>query len=337
MDLSTKYLGLELPHPLVVGASPLVDDLDLVKRVEDAGAAAIVMHSLFEEQLTMEQVAMHRHVDLHADAFGEALSYLPEPIDYALGPDQYLDQIRRIKQTVSIPVIGSLNGSTDHGWLEHARLIEEAGADALELNLFDLSTDPDDTGLHVEQRALEMVQHAARGTKLPLAVKLSPFYSSLPAFAQQLVGAGARGLVLFNRFFQPDIDPEALEHVPALSYSDASELLLRLRWIGILADRIDASLAASGGVHGSDGVIKAVMTGADAVQMVSCLLQRGPEYLREVLRGLEEWLEEHEYHSLRQMKGSMSLARCPDPNAYRRGNYVRILQSWKLRVDAGSA
>lgn len=332
MDLSTTYLGLKLPHPLMPGASPLVDDLDMVRRLEDAGAAAIVMHSLFEEQIIGEQVADQRVVDVHCDSHAEASSYFPSPREYALGPEEYLEQISSIKKAVRVPVIGSLNGTSRGGWLRYAKLIEEAGADALELNVYTVSTDAFDPPQAIERRTLELVRAVRALVRIPLAVKLSPFYTSIPHLARQLDQAGANGVVLFNRFYQPDVDVEELEVVRSLRFSDSSELLLRLRWLAILSGRVSASLAASGGVHTALDAVKAVMCGAHAVQMVSSLLVRGPGHLRAVLAELATWMETHEYASLAQMQGSMSLLKCPDPRAYERANYVHILQHWKGEV-----
>ncbi len=329
MDLSTRYLGLDLPHPLMVGASPLVDEMDTVRRLEDAGCAAIVMHSLFEEQITREQLGTEMDMELHADSFAEALSYFPQPQEYRLGPEQYLEQIRRIKGAVKVPVIGSLNGTTPAGWLNYAKLIEQAGADALELNVYYLATQAWETSDGVERRTLESIKTVKGSVKIPVSVKLSPFYSSLANFAKQLADAGADGLVLFNRFYQPDIDVEELEVVPSLQLSDSSELLLRLRWLAILSGHFKGSLACSGGVHSHLDAIKAVMAGADAVQLVSALLRRGPEYLVSVREGMVRWMEEHEYASLEQMHASMSHQNSPNPQALERANYMRILQGWK--------
>jgi len=329
MDLSTTYLGLALPHPLITGASPLVDHLDLVRRLEDAGAAAITMHSLFEEQLAMEAAATWHALDTHAEAHAEAASYFPRPDEYALGPDQYLEQIRRIKDAVAIPVVASLNGITGEGWTRYARAIEQAGADALELNMYIVAANPLESGAAIERRLVETVRAVRASVSLPIAVKLSPYLSSVSHLAAALDEAGANGLVLFNRFYQPDIDVDALEVVPRLRFSDHSELLLRVHWLAILAGRVRASLAASGGVHRVEDVVKTVMAGADAVQLVSVLLQHGPERLILLRQGLARWLEEREYTSLRQMRGSMSLERCPDPTAFERGNYMRVLQTWR--------
>jgi dihydroorotate dehydrogenase (fumarate) len=332
MDLSTKYLGLHLAHPIMPGASPLADDLDNVKRLEDAGASAIVMRSLFEEQIVREQLGAHAHFDAHAESYAEALSYVPPTSVFALGPDTYLEQLHKIRAAVRVPVIASLNGTTPGGWMEYARLMEQAGAHALELNLYVLPTDPDESGQVVEERLLSVVASVCSGVGIPVAVKLSPFFSSLPHFAKRLFLAGAEGVVLFNRFYQPDIDVEQLDVVRSLHLSDSSELLLRLRWLAMLSGRTELSLAASGGVHTSLDAVKAMMSGAHAVQIVSALLKRGPGYLREVIAGVASWLEEHEYESVTQLTGSMSLVRCPEPAAYERANYMTLLQSFHAEI-----
>jgi len=327
MNLRTTYLGFDLAHPLMVGASPIVDHLDLVRRAEDAGAAAIVMHSLFEEQLRAEDDVIHR-LKSHYEANAESATFLPNRMEYVLGPDAYLERLRLIKAAVRIPVIGSLNGVTDDGWLHYAKLIEEAGADALELNVYSVGHDPERNAEDVERETVDMVRHVCRETRLPVAVKLSPFYTALVQFAARLEQAGAKGLVLFNRFYQPDIDPERLELDHTLHLSQSSELLLRLRWLAILSGRTRVSLAATGGVHRGVDALKAIMAGANGVQMVSALLKHGPEHLATVRSELAQWLEEHEYDSLSQAQGSMNLARCPDPAQWGRGNYVHMLQSY---------
>lgn len=329
MDLSTTYLGLNLAHPITVGASPLVDDMDKVRRLEDAGAAAIVMHSLFEEQITREQLGTIMDMELHANSFAEALSYFPEPAEYRLGPEAYLDQIRKVKAAVSCPVIGSLNGATGKGWVDYAKKIQQAGADALELNVYYVSQKFGDDATAVEQRVLDIVSGVKAAVAIPVSVKLSPYFTALRNFAGALVGAGADGLVLFNRFYQPDIDIEALEASSTLHLSDSSELLLRLRWAAILHGQVKASLAITGGVHTPADAIKAVMAGADVVQVVSAALKDGPEVVKALRDGMAQWMEAKEYASLTQMKGSMSLLKSPNPEAYERANYMRILNGWR--------
>lgn len=328
IDLKTNYLGLSLAHPIMPGASPLVDDLDTVRRLEDAGAPAIVMHSLFEEQIELEEQSTIWSMEVHAEGYAEALSYFPRPDMFSLGPEQYLEQIRRIKQAVRVPVIASLNGVSAAGWLRYSELIEQAGADALELNIYHVPTSPTETAAQVEQRVLDVLEGVRSRVKLPIAVKLSPFYSAIAAFAQELARRGAQALVLFNRFYEPDFDIEALEVVPRLRLSEPSELLLRLHWIAILRPQLNISLAATGGVHSALDVIKAIMAGADVVQVVSALLQFGPEHLAKIVKNLMLWMEEHGYTSLEEMRGNLSLARCPRPDAFERGNYMRVLQSW---------
>jgi dihydroorotate dehydrogenase (fumarate) len=329
MDLSVRYLGLQLAHPFVMGASPWVDDMDRVRQIEDGGAAAIVMHSLFEEQLSGEALFRQHAIEPHEDSFGEALSYLPQSIDFALGPDEYLERIAAIKEAVSIPVVASLNGVSRAGWLEYGSLMEQAGADALELNVYALATDPECDAASLEAETLDMVESLRSGIRIPLAVKLSPFYSALAHFAGRLEAAGARGLVVFNRFYQPDLDIEQLEVRPDLVLSDSSELRLRLRWLAILSAQVGCDLAVTGGVHTLEDAVKTIMTGATTVQLVSEVLAHGAGRFRDLSTGLSSWLEEREYESLAQLRGSMNLARCPDPKAYERTNYVRTLQSWR--------
>ena len=332
MDLTTNYLGLRLPHPLMPGASPLADSLDTVRRLEDAGAAAVVMRSLFEEQITRELSGMVHHIELSDHTSAEALSYFPKPDDFVFGPDEYLEHIRRIKQAVKLPVVASLNGITNEGWLSYARKIQQAGADALELNVYFVATDPGESGEAVERRTVEILRSVKHAVGIPVAAKLSPFFSSVAHVARQLDLAGADALVLFNRFYQPDIDVEALEAVPSLHLSDSSELLLRIRWLAILTGQVKATLAVSGGVHTGLDAVKAVMAGASAVQVVSRLLEDGPQRLLTILQGMKHWMEEHEYESLEQMRGSMSLRKSPDPGAFERGNYMRVLRSWRVNA-----
>lgn len=329
MDLRTQYLGFDLPHPFMPGASPLVDDLDIVRRLEDAGASAIVMHSLFEEQIRAEQLATHHHLETPSQSFAEALTYLPEPPSFALGPHEYLEQVRRVRETVSVPVIASLNGTTPGGWLDYARLLVDAGAHALELNLYGLVTDPEQTSQTIEERILWVVREVTASVNVPVAVKLTPFFTALPRLVRDLIDAGARGVVLFNRFFEPDIDPEELEVRPTLRLSNSSEVLLRVHWLAILSGRLPTSFAASGGVNTVEDAVKVIMAGADAVQLVSALLRNSPEYLATLREETSRWMEEHGYESLAQMRGCMNLLRCPDPQAFERTNYMRVLQSWK--------
>lgn len=329
MDLSTTYLGFKLAHPLMPGASPMADDIDTVRRLEDAGASAIVLRSLFEEQIARDQRNLDRNVLAHTESFAEATTYLPEPDEFVFGPDGYLEHLRQVKAAVRVPVIASLNGTTPEGWLAYARQMADAGADAIELNFYHVATDPTETAAAVERRLLDAVRVIRRHVKIPIAVKLSPFFSSLPHLAQQLDALGVAGLVLFNRFYQPDIDPEALEAVPRLHFSTSQDLLLRVRWLAILSGRVHASLAVTGGVHTGIDALKAVMAGAHAVQVVAALLHHGPGFLAMLVHDLERWLEEHEYESLAQALGSMSLRRSPDPEAFERGNYMRALQTWR--------
>ncbi len=329
MNLSTTYLGLKLAHPLMAGASPMVDDMGMVKRLEDAGTSAIVMHSLFEEQITREEQGTIMDMELSSNSSAEAISFFPKPDEFRLGPEKYLEQLRRIKEAVAVPVIASLNGTTSAGWLHYGKLMQEAGADALELNVYYLATDPRESSTEVEKRTLDIVRAVKSQVTIPVAVKLSPFFSSLAHFAVELEAAGADGLVLFNRFFQPDINVEELTAEPSLQLSGPEELLLRLRWLAVLHNHVKGSLAATGGVHDGIGALKAVMAGADAVQMVSALLIHGPERLAQSRATLAEWLEEHEYESLAQARGSMSLQKCPNAQAFTRANYMRILNGWK--------
>ncbi len=328
MDLATEYLGLKLKNPLLPGASPLVDDLDSVRRLEDAGAPAIVMHSLFEEQITMEAQAELEDVESHEFSSPEAATYLPAPDEFALGPDRYLEQIGKIKQAVGLPVIASLNGVTPGGWTHYARLMQTAGADALELNIYYLPTDPERSCAEIEAQVVDVLRLVRGKVTIPVAVKLSPYFSALPHFARQLETAGADGLVLFNRFYQPDLNPEELDVEATLQLSDPYELRLRLRWLAILSASLKLDLSASGGVHTGLDAIKALMAGATTVQMVSALLRKGPGHFRQVLDFVASWLEEHEYSGIDQLRGSLNLKTCPHPAAFERANYMKILQSW---------
>jgi len=325
-------MGFKLPHPLMPGASPLVDDLDTVKRLEDAGAAAIVMHSLFEEQILRDSQATIYYTEMNANANAEAQTFMPAPDEFHMGPEQYLEHIRKIKAAVAVPVIASINGITAGGWSEYAKLIQQAGADGLELNVYNLATDLTESGPAVEKRTLDAVQNVKAAVSIPVAVKLSPYFSSVAHIVRQLEELNVEAVVLFNRFYQPDIDEEALEVAPRLSLSDSSELLLRIRWLALLSGRVKPSLGCTGGVHTHIDAIKAVMAGAHGIQMVSALLRYGPEYLRTVRERMVQWMEKHEYTSLKTMQGSMGMLQCADPGAYERANYMRVLQSWRATV-----
>jgi dihydroorotate dehydrogenase (fumarate) len=326
MTLSVDYLGLRLAHPLVVGASPIGDRLDQVLRYEDAGACAIVMRSIFEEQIELEQMAAHRHLDVYSGA--EASSMAPDTDVFALGLDGYLEQLARLRTRTKLTVIGSLNGTTPGGWTDYARRIEQAGAHALELNLYAVPADAACSGSELEAAQLETVRSVASAVAIPVAVKLSPFYSSLPHFVAELERTGVRGVVLFNRFYQADIDPIGLETMRTLHLSTPAELLLRLRWLAIISAKSRLSLAASGGVHETTDAIRALMAGATVVQCVSTLLLHGPARLCAMVDGLASFLAEHEYPSLTAMIGNMNHARCPDPAAYERADYMQILRGW---------
>jgi dihydroorotate dehydrogenase (fumarate) len=329
IDLRTQYLGLTLPHPVMPGASPLSDDIDGIRRLEDAGAAAIVLRSLFEEQIALEEMSEVAHLETHNESFAEATTYFPSRHAFTLGPDKYLELIRRAKAAVRIPVIASLNGTTPRGWTRYGGLMQDAGADAIELNFYRIATTADTTSAQIEQQLIDTVRQVKGSLRIPIAVKLSPFFTALAHVAQELDASGADGIVLFNRFYQPDIDPVELAAVRTLHLSDPSELLLRLHWMAILSGRVKASLAVTGGVHTALDVIKSTMAGAHVTQMVSALLRRGPEHLALVLNDLQTWLEEHEWNSLAEMRGNLNLFRVPDPDAYERANYMLMLQSWR--------
>jgi dihydroorotate dehydrogenase (fumarate) len=326
-DLATTYLGLELKNPLVASASPLSKKVENVRQLEDAGAAAVVMYSLFEEQITHECLELDHYLHLGTHSHAESLSYFPDMETYNLGPERYLEHLHRLKEAVSIPVIGSLNGVSTGGWIEYARRIEEAGADALELNIYYIPADPDVTSVELENTYVQLVGDVCEQVSIPIAVKLSPFFSALPHIARRFVEAGADGLVLFNRFYQPDFDLDALEVVPTLELSTASELRLPLRWIAMLYGRIRADFALTTGVHSATDAVKAVMAGASVAMMASELLANGSSRVREIVADLERWLDEHEYDSVSQMKGSMSQRGVAEPAAFERANYMKVLNS----------
>jgi dihydroorotate dehydrogenase (fumarate) len=325
MDLSTTYLGMRLPHPLIVGAGPLGDDLDRVRALEDAGASMLVLRSLYEEEITGEQMDAFINEESHSGSFAEAESFAPESIT-ALGPEEYLDHLRMIKAAVRIPVIASLNGVTPGGWISYAKLLEEAGADGLELHIYHAASDMTSSAAEVERQAIDIVRDVKRSLRIPVAVKLAPLLTAFAHFAKQLDGAGADGLVVFTRFHRIDIDINELDVIRTLPLSDSSELPLRLRGAAALSGRVKASIAITGGIHTAVDVVKATMAGAHATQMVSALLRNGPNHLRKVRREIEAWLEEHEWNSLNEMRGNMSLERIPDPAAYERANFRLALR-----------
>lgn len=332
IDLSTQYLGLKLKNPLVASASPLSKKVDTVKKLEDAGIGAVVMYSLFEEQIIHESHALDYFLSHGTESFSEALTYFPDMEHYNVGPDGYLDMIRKLKESVQVPVIASLNGISTGGWVDYAGKMEQAGADALELNIYFLPTDLELEGIALEDAYVELVSCVRAQVKIPLAVKLSPYFTALPNFARKLVGAGANGLVLFNRFYQPDLDIETLEVVPDLVLSTSDELRLPLRWTAILYGRLQADLALTTGVHSVEDVVKATMAGARVSMMASELLSRGIGRVSEILADLEKWLETYEYHSIQQMLGSMSQQAVADPAAFERANYMKVLQSFDRRL-----
>lgn len=329
MNLATTYLGLELKSPLMPGASPLAMRLDNIRRLEDAGASAIVLHSLFAEQIEGNSVAVSRHIERWQDTFAEATSFFPQNDDYLLGPEEYLGRISAIKSATQLPVIASLNGTHLGSWTDYARLMEKAGADALELNTYFLATRRDESGEEVEQRVLDIARAVRATVRIPVAVKLSPFYTSVVHLAGQLEDAGINGVVLFNRVFQPEIDIETFDVVPKLGLSSPEDLRLRLRALALLRDQVKLSLACSGGVHSAAEVVKALLAGADAVQVVAALLRDGPDTLGVIQTELKHWMEKFEYASVAEMRGALSLRNCPDPEAYERGNYLRSLQLWR--------
>lgn len=331
MDLSTRYLGLMLENPLVPSASPATESVDNLKRLEDAGAAAVVLPSLFEEQIRAEERSLQHWLSHGNESYAESLSYLPVPETFAVGPDAYLERLRKAKESLGIPVIASLNGQTPGGWSAYAEKLVQAGADAVELNIYRVAADPDVPGERVEEEALTVVRDVRGRIKVPLAVKIGPYYSSLAHMASRLVGAGADGLVLFNRFYQPDVDLEALEVRPRLLLSGPQAQRLPLTWVALLHGRLrGASLAATGGVQSPEDALKMLMVGADAVMLAAELLRRGPGHIRTVLDGMAKWMEAHEYASVAQLKGSMSQRACADPAAFERANYVKTLAGFHI-------
>lgn len=337
VDLTTTYLGLSLKNPLVASASPLSHKVETVRQLEDAGVSAVVMYSLFEEQIIADSLRLHRDLSRGTDSFAEAMTYLPDLAAYSdlhqynIGPDVYVENLYNLKQAVEIPVIGSLNGITNGGWIEYARKIQDAGADALELNIYNLPTNPDISSSNLEDHYFDLVASIRASIKIPIAIKLSPFFTSLPNFAKRLAEAGVNGLVLFNRFYQPDFDLDELEVVPRLVLSSSQELRLPLRWIAILYGRIPVDFALTSGVHTAEDIIKATMAGASACMMASTLLKYGIGHATELLDGIQSWMEEKEYESVTQMKGSMSQQAVAEPAAFERANYIKVLSSFDYR------
>jgi dihydroorotate dehydrogenase (fumarate) len=334
-DLSTTYLGLKLRSPLVVSASPLSRDLDGIRRLEEAGASAVVLYSLFEEQLRQEEVDLNYHLTAGTESFAESLTYFPQASEFHTGPEGYLKHIRKAKAAVKIPVIASLNGSTLGGWTKFAAEIERAGADAIECNVYHIPTDPTVSAAHIEQTYLDILQAVKATVTIPVAIKLSPFFSNLSNMAHRLDEAGADALVLFNRFYQPDIDLEELEIRPNVLLSTPQALRLPLTWIGILHGRVKASLAATGGVHAAEDAVKLLMVGANVTMMCSSLMRHGIDHLRHVERELRDWMEAHEYESVAQMQGSMSQIKCSDPGAFERAQYMRAVKGMQHIHMAG--
>ena len=331
-DLSTTYLGLTLKNPLVASASPFSKKIDTLRQLEDAGLSAVVMHSLFEEQITHESNELDHFLSAGTESFAEAITYFPDLANYNLTPDAYLDLIRKAREAVQIPVIASLNGISSGGWVKYAQKIEQAGASALELNLYFLPTDPNLSGAELEEEYLRLVRDVRAKIKIPLAVKLSPFYTAIPQIAKRMADAGAGGLVLFNRFYQPDLDLEKLEVTPRLKLSTSDDLLLPLRWIAILHGRVKADLALSSGVHTGRDLVKAVLAGANVAMTASALVANGPAHAGKILKEAEGWMTEHEYSSVRQMSGSMSQKNVAEPAAFERANYMKALQTYDDRM-----
>ncbi|NWF51272.1 MAG: dihydroorotate dehydrogenase-like protein [Ignavibacteriaceae bacterium] len=329
MDLTTKYLGFKLKSPIVPSAGPLSQDIGNIKEMEDAGAGAVVLYSIFEEQIEHEALELNFHTSYHAESYAEATSYFPEPFEFKLGPEEYLEHIRKIKKSVEIPVIASLNGKSLGGWIDYAKKIEQAGADGLELNIYLLATELNKTPAEIEKNYLDIVKSVTSNIKIPVAVKMHPFFTSVSNMAYELDKAGAKGLVMFNRFYQPDIDLDNLEIVPNVLLSTPMAMRLPLRWIAVLYNRVNADLAATSGVYTERDVIKMIMAGASVTQMLSSLLKFGIGHIADVITKMKTWMEENEYHSVEQMKGSMSYMNVANPSQFERANYMKVLHSYK--------
>ena len=330
MNITTNYLGLDLKNPIVPSSGPISEDVSKIKALEDAGAAAVVLYSLFEEQIEKDSLELHHRTTYHDESYAEALNYFPEPFDYRLGPEEYLEHIRKSKESTDIPIIASLNGKSLGGWIDYAKKIEQAGADALELNIYLLATNPSKPSPWIEKTYIDIVKEVRSNISIPIAVKMHPFFSSVAWMAAELDKAGANGLSLFNRFYQPDIDLEALEVVPNVILSSPASMRLPLRWIGILYGKVKADLAATSGIYSEKDVLKMIMAGAKVTHMMSCILKFGPDHITEVLTNLKYWMETNEYESLEQMRGSMSYMNVEDPSQFERANYMKVLHSVKL-------
>jgi len=332
VDLTTTYLGLQLKNPVVASASPISKKLSGIRSLEDAGASAVVMYSLFEEQIVHESLALDHYLNQGTESYAESVTYFPDLGHYNVGPEDYLELIHKAKQAVNIPVIGSLNGYSTGGWVEYAKKIEQAGADALELNVYYLPTDLNLTSQELEQSYIDLVKDVKSQVHIPLAIKLNPYFTALPNLCGKLVQAGANGLVLFNRFLQPDLDIETLEVTPNLMLSSSSELRLPLRWVAILYGRVQADLALTSGVHTAQDVLKSMMAGANVTMLASALLKNGVNHIAQILADMQSWMETYEYQSVQQMKGSMSQQAVADPSTFERANYMKALTSFDNRI-----
>lgn len=330
MDLTTTYLGLKLRNPLVAAASPLSEEIDNIRQLEDSGASAVVLYSLFEEQLRQDTAELNERLEQGTYSYAEALTYFPEPEEFRLGPEEYLEHIAKAKTAVKIPIIASLNGSSVGGWTDYSKKMQEAGADALELNIYNIPTDMEATSAQVEEAYLQIVKSVAASVTIPVAVKLSPFFTNFANMAKRLDGAGANGLVLFNRFYQPDIDLESLDVKPNILLSTPMAMRVPLRWVALLFSRVKASLAATSGIHRASDVLKMLMAGADVTMLCSALLRHGPKQIGVIERDLVAWMQEHEYDSVTQLKGSLSQKNCPDPGAFERAQYMKAISKFQL-------
>src|SRR6056297_187158 len=328
IDLSTKYLGIQLKNPLVASASPLSENIENIKQMEKSGIAAVVLHSLFEEQVILQEKELNYALTQQTESYAESLSYLPDINDYRFAPDEYVDYITKVKKAVDIPIIGSLNGISNSGWIRYGKKIEEAGADALEFNIYYLPTTKSSSCQEIEQIYLDLIKSLRQNITIPIAVKLSPYFNSIPGITDQLAEEGADGLVLFNRFYQPDIDLTEMSVIPNLELSRSSELRLRLRWVAILYQKVKADLAITGGIHTTEDIIKGILAGANVTMMTSALLEKGIPYIDELIKGTEEWVRRHQYHSINEIRGLLSPQNVKETDAFERANYMKVLKSY---------